>query len=144
MKDDRCLIDSNILVYAYDKSDTLKHEKCLKILRECFKGNSLLAVSIQNLSEFFVIITRKVQKPLLPSQAKIIVQDIVNSNYFVKIEPQKEQVLEAINLSMEKGISYWDSLIAAAMKKHDIFCIYTENEKEFKKIEWLNVVNPLK
>jgi len=37
MSDEICLIDTNILVYAYDKSEGKKHEICERLIDECWK-----------------------------------------------------------------------------------------------------------
>jgi predicted nucleic acid-binding protein len=48
------LIDTNIPVYAYDNSETNKHETSKKILQRIWKeGNGI--VCLQNLMEFFVV-----------------------------------------------------------------------------------------
>jgi predicted nucleic acid-binding protein len=36
------------------------------------------------------------------------------------------------------------ALIAATMQENNLKTIYTENIADFKKVPWLNVVNPLK
>ena len=39
---------------------------------------------------------------------------------------------------------FWDALIAACMLEHGIEVIVTENEKDFKNIAGITVVNPFK
>ena len=58
------LIDTNILVYAYDTSEGEKHEISRTRLREIWKEGGGV-VCLQNLMEFFVVITKKVENPLL-------------------------------------------------------------------------------
>ena len=36
MSDEICLIDTNILVYAYDESEGKKHEICKRLIDECW------------------------------------------------------------------------------------------------------------
>ncbi len=68
------LIDTNILVYAYDTSEGEKHEISRTLLREIWKEGGGV-VCLQNLMEFFVVITKKVENPIDIKKAKIIVED---------------------------------------------------------------------
>lgn len=79
MSDDRLrLIDTNILVYAYDISEAEKNSLAKSILQEVW-GQSGGVVTLQNLAEFFVVVTRKVEHPLSIGEARTIISDILNS-----------------------------------------------------------------
>ena len=82
MKDDDSLfIDSNILIYAFDKSEAIKHKKAKKLLEKCFGGESRLATSTQVLSEFFVNATKKIEKPISQEAAKNIIGKIIEFQF---------------------------------------------------------------
>ncbi len=136
------LIDSNVLVYAFDSSERAKHEIAKKILKKCFFGDEVYAVSIQNLSEFFVNITKKVEKPIQKNIASNIIKKIIMFNGFVKIEPNVKTVVKAMDISANENASYWDSLVAATMIENSVFHIYTENTKDFLNIKGIEAVNP--
>ncbi|MEW6609810.1 MAG: hypothetical protein AB1414_20600, partial [bacterium] len=51
------LIDTNILVYAYDTSEGIKHEKSKNLLKQIWEAGGGI-VCVQNLMEFFVVITQ--------------------------------------------------------------------------------------
>ena len=70
------------------------------------------------------------------------IQDIIYFSNFNILSINKNNILRAIDISAEYGISYWDALIASVMKENNISCIITENDKDFKKISWLKVINP--
>ncbi|MFV9689988.1 MAG: PIN domain-containing protein [Desulfobacteria bacterium] len=53
------LIDTNILVYAYDISESTKHDIAKDILKQIWQDGGGV-VCVQNLMEFFVVI-KKVQ-----------------------------------------------------------------------------------
>ena len=72
------LIDTNILVYAYDTSEGAKHEASKEVLRLIWiEGEGV--VCVQNLMEFFVVITKKVENPVDMTTAKEIVGDFMRS-----------------------------------------------------------------
>ena len=138
-KEEVFLVDTNIIVYAYEKENSLRKKKSLEILEKCYKKEIVLAVSNQNLAEFSVVSLKKLK--LDANIVKDIVKDISNFEGFKKINYKRKTILSAIDILEEYKMSFWDSLIAATMIENGILSIYTENSKDFK-ITSLNVVNP--
>ncbi len=133
------LIDSNILIYAYDKAAGHKYSKAKEIINDCWKGKLDLAISSQNLAEFAVVSVKK--GGLSFEQVKTIITLITEFDGFRKINYSSLTVISAVSLAHEHEMSFWDALIAATMKENSIFNIYTENTKDFK-VPWLNSINP--
>ncbi len=73
------LIDTNILVYAYDTSEGEKHTASRDLVRHLWIDGGGV-VCLQNLMEFFVVITRKVEKPVEIDTAKAIVRDFISQS----------------------------------------------------------------
>ena len=138
------LIDSNILIYAYDKSESVKNTIAEKILEDVFTNKKNAAISTQNLSEFFVNITSKIEMPISITEARHIIQEIISMSNIKTVTIGENTILKAIDISSEFETSYWGALISAVMHENKINKIITENEKDFKKIPWLKVVNPFK
>ena len=138
------LVDSNILVYAYDTNEKEKRPKALRIIQSCWERKSNLCVSVQNLSESFFILTSKVQYPLSIQEAGERIQAIISSSNWKVFDITKEAVSNAIRLSEKHGTVYWDSLIASVMKLNGVSAIYTENIKDFSRIPGICAVNPLR
>ncbi len=143
MNGDTALVDTNILVYAYDATETEKHLACRGLVESCWRREAEYAISIQNISEFFVITTTKIDKPISIEDAQRSIERIIAFNNWIKIRPELTTVSEAIKICREYKIHYWDALLAATMRENRVFKIYTENEDDFKKIPWLEVTNPL-
>ena len=72
------LIDSNILIYAYTEAEPEKKQKALKILNQCWKKETQLAISLQNLAEFFIVVTKKLPNPISIDAANQIILDIIS------------------------------------------------------------------
>ncbi len=135
------LIDTNILVYAYDTSEGAKHTASKDALRMIWiEGGGV--VCVQNLMEFFVVITKKVENPVDLTTAKEIVRGFMQSEKWTVIDRDADTFLSAIDLVSQHGIHLWDAAIAAAMKENDVSEIVTENVKDFRKISSLNVSCP--
>ncbi len=142
MTDELFLLDSNILVYAFDASERIKHKKAITLLDPCWLGGRTYAVSLQNLSEFFVTVTSKIPRPISKEAATNIVGKIIAFHGFLKLKPTETSVLRACEMSTGKGTPYWDALLAATMAEHGISHILTENIKDFRNIQGITVVNP--
>ncbi len=143
MKDEIVLIDSNILVYAYDKFDIEKNKKSMQILEKCWKKELKLAVSIQNLSEFYVVTTKKFKAPIEKNIISNITKKIIEFEYWKILIPKESTLIKAMEINEKYNTEYYDSLIAATMLENGITKIYTENVKDFVKIKELEVINPL-
>ncbi len=136
------LFDTNILVYAYDDFEKEKREKCFRIVKKVFEGELEGYISNQILGELFFVLTRNMKRPLPVEKAKEIVISFKESVNWKKINYNEKSVVKAINFVEKFGISFWDALIAATMLENNIFTIYTENEKDFKKVPALRIINP--
>ncbi len=139
MKEDKIfLVDTNILIYAYELEDSTRKEKSLELLQKCFKKEIVLAISNQNLAEFSFVALKKLKLPC--ETVKRIIKDISNFDGFKKINYKRKTILSAIEILDEYNMTFWDSLLSATMIESEIFNIYTENSKDFKDPK-INVVN---
>jgi len=143
MSDNAILIDTNILVHAYNTFDREKHSKCKALVEEGFKGAAEFAVSNQILAELFSVLTRKIGNPLSSEGAGAVVCGIIDSMNWAKFNYNHDTVKRATILSKANNISIWDSLIAETALENGVTKIYTENLKDFKKIPGLKAVNPI-
>lgn len=134
------LVDTNVLVYAFDQELAAKNKKAKELINSCWQGKNNFAVSNQNLAEFVFVSVKK--EKLDFEQAKLIIEYMISFEGFIKINYSAKTVLSAIDIAHEFKMRFWDSLLAAAMKENNVFNIYTENTKDFK-IPWVNAVNPL-
>ncbi len=137
---ERALIDSNLLVYWFDASEPVKHAKANSFMRERFvAGDS--CVSAQNLAEFHSAVTGKIARVLAGADSKMIVEKLAKTLQVFTYGART--VVAAIDLQARYRAPFWDALLVATMEENGIRTIYTENTKDFEKIPWLKVINPL-
>ena len=141
MNDDLALMDSNLLSYVFDKSEPKKRRICGELVAGCWKGKREYAVSVQNLSEFYVVVTGKIENPIPKAVARRFIQLIISFQGWVVVNFDANTVTSAIDINMQYGVHYWDALIAATMRENGIFSIYTEDDA-FEDVPWLKVTNP--
>jgi len=135
--------DTNILAYAFDESDEKRRKSCAELVRAGFQGDISSSVSNQILCELFVVLTKHIGKPLSREKAAIIVGGLVDSSKWDKVNYTHSTVKRAMQDLQSINTSFWYVLIAETMRESGIRKIYTENEKDFRKIPWIEVKNPL-
>jgi predicted nucleic acid-binding protein len=133
-------LDSNILLYALDRSAGKKHELCKELLADGFRGSATYFIPLQALSEFFFVVSRgKVKADI--GEAEEIIRYMIDLPNFVIKAADEFSVLEAAQFHRKYNVPYWDALIIAVMKTSMISNIYTENGKHLS-IPGINPVNP--
>lgn len=119
----RQFVDTNILIYAHDRSAGDKHIRTRDLICELWRSGEG-CLSIQVLQEFYVNVTQKVAKPLTPDVAAQIIADL--STWQVH-RPGVEDVLDAIRLQERYRISFWDAMIVASAIQLGCQTIWSED-----------------
>ncbi len=135
---DSTFLDTNVLVYAYDKQHPKKQRTAQVLLREGIETESVV-LSSQVLGEFFVVVTRKLKNPMSTEEAEEIIA-LLGVLQIVDID------LSLVNLAVENhkkyGISYWDSLIVAAAARAGCKRVMTEDLNHGQEYNSVLVENP--
>ena len=136
---EKTLLDTNILLNAYFLVNNKNKEKAIEIIDK-FANTKECYISLQTIIEFTNISINKlkISKKDLETQINEI------KTLFNIVEYNKNSLLEAINLSFNKKISFFDALQAQTMIENNIKIIYTEDYKTFKKIKEIKAINPFK
>jgi len=136
----KAFVDTNILVYAYDRGAGARHEIAVQLLEQLWlEGNGIL--STQVLQEFYVNVRRKAQHPVTAEQARALVSDYLAWDPIVN---DGAAMLNAIDLEKLFQLSFWDSLILAAAQKGGAAIIYSEDFNHGQKFDSIEIRNPFK
>jgi predicted nucleic acid-binding protein len=131
-------VDTNVLVYAYDRSAGKKHEQARALLAELWaSGNGRL--SIQVLQEFYVVISRKIGKPLSPENAAQIVADLGTWEHHA---PGLQDLQDAIRLQTRYQLSFWDAMIVASAQHLRCPLLWSEDLNDGQRFGDVLVKNP--
>lgn len=134
----KAFVDTNILVYAYDRGAGAKHAKALDLVENLWlQGTGIL--STQVLQEFYVNVRRKAQRPVTVEQARDLVSDYLAWDPVVN---DGAAMLKAIDLENRYKLSFWDSLIVAAAQKSGASILYSEDFNHGQKFGSVEVRNP--
>ncbi|MBI3667899.1 MAG: PIN domain-containing protein [Acidobacteria bacterium] len=135
------LLDTNILVYAYDRSDHVKQHRAEEIL-DFLTLRGAGVISTQVLGEFFCTVIRKLASPLSPEDAWGRVDYYVRA--WTVLDVTGSVVLEAIRGVREHRLNYWDAQIWAAARWHQIPVILSEGFNDGAVLEKVRFLNPFR
>jgi predicted nucleic acid-binding protein len=133
-------LDTNILVYAYDLDEKLKHQIAKDILADCWNNRSG-ALSTQVLQEFYVTLTRKLPKKLPVHESREIIRELMSWSIY-QITPV--DIVKASELEEKYGYTFWDSLIIAAAQNTNAEILYSEDMQDGQQLDNLRIINPFK
>lgn len=138
MREAKTFLDTNIIVYAYDRSAGSKREIAKEIMVDLWNsGKGLL--STQVLQEFFVIATNKIGKPLDRGIAREILYDLLRWDVVVN---DGEAILSAIDIQLKYGFSFWDSMIISSAQAGGASLLLSEDITDGQTIAGVTVKNP--
>jgi predicted nucleic acid-binding protein len=136
---DKILVDTNILLYAYDAGEPVKQPKALAIL-DFLSARNAGVLTPQVLGEFFVNGTRKLEKPLTADEAYERIQNYLLS--WEVLEVTGAIVLEAVRGVRNYKMNYWDAQIWASARLSQIPIVLTEDFNVGAVIEGVRFINP--
>jgi predicted nucleic acid-binding protein len=137
---DQVLIDTNILIYAHQPSETLKYERALQTV-ESFGANGLGCISAQILGEFLSA-TMRGRHPIM-SVHDALHQARVLASVFRVFELTALVVLEAARGVAEHQLSYFDAQIWATARLNQVPIVLTEDFTDGRRVEGVRFRNPL-
>ncbi|MDH7577586.1 MAG: PIN domain-containing protein [Bacillota bacterium] len=135
----KVLVDTNVLVYAYDLTEPAKQEQALKVLDE-LATTGRGALTAQVLAEFVVAATRKIAEPLSSERVMGCVENYLRS--WTVLDLTGLIVLEAVRGVREHSLSYWNAQIWATARLNQISVIFSEDFASGSVLEGVAFVNP--
>jgi predicted nucleic acid-binding protein len=135
-----CFVDTNILVYAHDRSAGERHRRARDLVADLWQARSA-AISTQVLQELYVNLRRKTAQPLSSEEARALVADYLRWEVVVNTG---ESILEAVEIEARYRISFWDALIVQAASVAGAEVLYSEDLGDGQLYGGVRVENPLR
>jgi predicted nucleic acid-binding protein len=132
----RSFFDTNVLIYADDKSAPAKQRHALDLIAEHRRARTGV-VSLQVLQEYFVTVTRK-----LHVDASIARRKVELLAEFDVAAPDVVDILAAIDLHRLHGFSFWDALVLRSAKQAGCSVLFSEDLQDRRELDGVLVVNP--
>lgn len=138
MTGDLTFVDTNVLVYAYDRREGDKHLVARNLLVELWRDGTG-TLSTQVLQEFYVTVTRKLVHPLPRSKARALVR---RYGQWVLLPILTEDVVAAAELEESEQLSFWDALIVTSAGRAGAQTIVSEDFQAGRQILGIRIENP--
>ncbi len=135
----RVFLDTNVLVYAYDRSEPEKQQQAIRVLDALVMGKRGV-MSTQVLAEFFVAVTRKIAAPLTVEEGYERVQNYLRCCMVLNLTGLV--VLEAIRGVWDHQFHFWDAMVWATARLNQIPIVFTEDVPNREVVEGIRFVNP--
>jgi predicted nucleic acid-binding protein len=136
--DRRTFIDTNVLVYAHDRSESRRQPIAQALLDDLWRTRSGV-ISTQVLQEFYVVTTRKFDPPMRRSAAREIVAVY---GEWPTVQVDVTLILAASKLEERHGFSFWDALVVEAARRGGAARLLTEDLQTGRRIGGVSIENP--
>jgi predicted nucleic acid-binding protein len=132
----RSFFDTNVLLYADDKSAPIKQRRSRDLMAE-HRRDGTGVISLQVLQEYFVNVTRKLGVDTRIARRKV--ELLAELDVAV---PQVPDVLAAIDMHRLHGFSFWDALILRTAQQAGCSVLLSEDFQHDREIDGVRIVNP--
>ncbi len=135
----RILLDTNVLVYAHDRSEPARLQ-CSRDLLEVLSDRSDVFLTSQILGEFFRVVTRKLTDPLSVHVAAARIETL--RAVWEVLPVTEEVVVEAIRGVAAHKLPYWDAQLWACARLNQVGVILSEDFQDGRVLETVRFRNP--
>jgi predicted nucleic acid-binding protein len=137
---DLTFVDTNVLAYAHDTSETRKQPLAEALLDALWTGRTGV-LSTQILQEFYVVATRKFDPPMRRRAAREIVA-LYGTWPVVQIDVAL--ILTASQLEERHKLSFWDALVVEAARVAGATRLVTEDLQDGRRIGGVRIEDPFR
>jgi predicted nucleic acid-binding protein len=136
---DKYFVDTNILMYAHDRSAGLKHQRARQLIERLWaSGQGVL--STQVLQELCINLRRKIARPLPVEEVRRLLQDYLSWEIVVNTPAS---VIQALDIEVRYQTSFWDALVLQAAESSGAAVLYSEDLAAGQSYGPIQVINPL-
>jgi predicted nucleic acid-binding protein len=131
-------IDTNVLVYLFDRTDDRKREIAHRLVSAAQAGHGV--ISFQVVQETLAIVTTKFKPRMTLEDSKATLDSLLRPLWIV--QPSAALYIEALAVKDRFGFSFYDSLIVASALEAGCKRLLTEDLQHGQRIGGLRVENP--
>ena len=131
-------LDSDILIYAADETQSDKYERACDIVEAAVRGDGFV-VSAQVLNEFVSVMYRKFKKSDAEVKELLSIAGTIKT---VAVQPEWTQL--AIDIKSRYNLQFYDSLLLAAAEANGCSEFWSEDLNDGQMYCGMKAVNPFK
>lgn len=134
-----CLIDSNVLIYAVDRSEPAKRARAIAVLKALDESGGSL-VSTQSLGEFFRIATGRIRERLPEEEAAGHIREW--SRAWPVLGTNVVTLQETLRGRLRYRLSWWDAQQWAIAQVNGVPVVLSEDYTDGRTIEDVTFIDP--
>lgn len=129
-------IDTNVLIYACDRSDERRQQAAIELISRQTDGILLWQVAC----EFIAASRRLTKNGFTPSQAWERLSEFLG---VLRLAVPEQSVLSAAkSLHLQSNVGFWDAMIIAACMQAGADVLYSEDIPSAANLGGLRIINP--
>ncbi len=132
-------LDTNILIYSFDKSEKKKQKTSIKLISSALENN-LGVISFQVIQEFLNVALRKFEMPVTVKDARSYLHNVLLP--LCEIFPSIPFYEKSLTIREDTGFSFYDSMIVTAALESGCTVLYTEDLQHERVVRDLTIKNP--
>lgn len=133
----KAFLDTNILVYAVDRTDKSKNEKAVAIVQNALRKRSDYALFTQTLAEFANVALRKLEMP-----GGDVIDFLGMFRRIRTLQPDGELVGRGVEIKLLYGMQFYDAMMVAAVERDGAAEILTEDLSDGQRYAGVLARNP--
>jgi predicted nucleic acid-binding protein len=134
----KCFVDSDILVYAHDRTAGIKHLRA-QMLMEQLWDSGWGVLSMQVLQELCICFCRDTSNPPPVEEVHHLIHDY---SAWEVVPNSPASVQNALELVTKYKIHFWDALVLEAAERSGATILYSEHLATGQRYGAVQVVNP--
>ena len=134
-------LDTNVLVYAWDRAEPVKRRKARELLQALRRGEESTVLPWQVLLEFAACLRRNLDRGKLDRTAMIRILRVTRA-LFPVVMPSERVIDFGLVLSTRYSLSHWDAMLLGACVDAGAETLYTEDIGAPRTIGALTLINP--
>lgn len=136
---DKFFLDTNIVVYSFNKNEPDKQAKAIELMDEALKENTG-CISFQVIQEFLNVALKKFTTPLNYKDCQEYLHTALEP--LCEVQSSTQLYFQALDIADRWRYSFYDSLIISSAIQADCKILYTEDLQHDQYIKELRIVNP--
>ena len=132
-------LDTNILVYTFDRTDSSKRSRASELLVSALETRRGI-ISYQVIQEFLNVATRKFSDPITVPEAQLYLARILMP--LCEVFPDSALYSQALSIAGESGMAFYDALIISSATAGGCETIWTEDLQHGRRIGTVTIRNP--
>ncbi len=136
---DKYFIDTNIFVYAFDKTDKEKQQTANVVIKKAISEHAG-CISFQVIQEFIHVSTQKFELPLTITDCQKYLNAVLSP--LCEVFSSLELYQRSLDILERWRFSFYDSLIITAALQAKCNILYSEDLQHNQKIESITICNP--